>query len=100
MSDLTHSLTDSKPQKGEKFFVAREVLGHVLQSRRKSRRMTLDEASKKLNVSISTLYRIEHGGRNIAANEVAAMCVVYECAIAEVWLEVETLLHERHQHQK
>ena len=100
MSDSTLSLTDTKSKKGEKFFVAREVLGHVLRSRRKNRHMTLDEASKKLNVSISTLYRIEHGGRNIAANEVAAMCVVYDCAIAEVWSEVDTLLRERHQHQE
>jgi transcriptional regulator with XRE-family HTH domain len=57
--------------------IRRQELGRELQTVRKKRRLTLEEAAKRINCSQSKLCRIEKGQRSVAIDEVAGLLGLY-----------------------
>ena len=55
------------------------VIGPHLRELRKKRKLTLDEASEKTGLSISTLKQLEQGGRRLSLRSMYLLMEAYQC---------------------
>lgn len=64
-----------------------KMIGHKIREFRKGKGLTLDELSSRVNISRSSLQRIENGESNSWVNHIEELCNVFEIEPEELLID-------------
>lgn len=78
----TQQISHPKP-----YSTMNKMIGHKIREYRKNRGLTLEELSSRVNISRSSLQRIENGESNSWVNHIEELCNVFEIEPEELLID-------------